>query len=54
MMLRYSLDRTEQAGRIENAVKTVLRSGLRTGDIWQPGCARVSTHAMGDAVLKAL
>ena len=54
MMLRYSLDRAEQAARIENAVKTVLGSGLRTGDIWQPGCARVSTHGMGDAVLKAL
>jgi hypothetical protein len=27
---------------------------LRTGDIWEPGCERVSTRAMGDAVLKAL
>jgi 3-isopropylmalate dehydrogenase len=32
MMLRYSLDRPEQAARIENAVKKVLKSGLRTGD----------------------
>jgi 3-isopropylmalate dehydrogenase len=54
MMLRYSLDRTEQAARIENAVKKVLKSGLRTGDIWEPGCERVGTRAMGDAVLKAL
>jgi 3-isopropylmalate dehydrogenase len=54
MMLRYSLDRPEQAARIENAVKKVLKSGLRTGDIWEPGCERVSTRAMGDAVLKAL
>src|ERR1700722_20284043 len=37
MMLRYSFDRPEQATRIENAVKKVLHSGLRTGDIWQPG-----------------
>ena len=54
MMLRYSFDRPEQAARIENAVKKVLKSGLRTGDIWEPGCERVSTRAMGDAVLKAL
>jgi len=54
MMLRYSLDRPEQAARIENAVKKVLKDGLRTGDIWQAGCERVGTRAMGDAVLKAL
>jgi 3-isopropylmalate dehydrogenase len=54
MMLRYSLDRPKQAARIENAVKKVLKSGLRTGDIWQEGSQRVGTRAMGDAVLKAL
>jgi 3-isopropylmalate dehydrogenase len=54
MMLRYSLNRPEQAARIENAVKKVLKSGLRTGDIWQPGREPVGTRAMGDAVLKAL
>jgi 3-isopropylmalate dehydrogenase len=54
MMLRYSLDRPKQATRIENAVKKVLKSGLRTGDIWQEGSQRVGTRAMGDAVLKAL
>jgi 3-isopropylmalate dehydrogenase len=54
MMLRYSLDRPEQAARIENAVKKVLKSGLRTGDIWQEGCQRVGTREMGHAVLKAL
>jgi 3-isopropylmalate dehydrogenase len=54
MMLRYSLHRPEQATRIEKAVKQVLSNGLRTGDIWQPGCQRVGTREMGDAVLKAL
>ena len=54
MMLRYSFDRPEQATRIENAVKKVLQSGLRTGDIWQPGCERVGTRAIGDAILKGL
>jgi 3-isopropylmalate dehydrogenase len=38
----------------ENAVKKVLKSGLRTGDIWQPGCQRVGTREMDDAVLRAL
>jgi 3-isopropylmalate dehydrogenase len=33
MMPRYSFDRPERAARIENAVKKVLKSGLRTGDI---------------------
>jgi len=54
MMLHYSLDRPEQAARVENAVKKVLKSGLRTGDIWEPGRQRVGTREMGDAVLKAL
>jgi 3-isopropylmalate dehydrogenase len=54
MMLRYSLDRPKQAARIENAVKKVLKSGLRTGDIWQEGSQRVGTREMGDAVLRAL
>jgi 3-isopropylmalate dehydrogenase len=54
MMLRYSLNRPEQAARIENAVRTILRNGVRTGDIWQAGCQRVDTREMGDAVLRAL
>jgi 3-isopropylmalate dehydrogenase len=54
MMLRYSFDRPEQAMPIENAVKKVLKNGLRTGDIWQEGCKRVGTSEMGDAVLGAL
>lgn len=54
MMLRYSLNKAEQADRIENAVKTVLSQGYRTGDIYEPGTQRVGTKEMGDAVLKAL
>jgi len=27
---------------------------LRTVDIWQPGCERVGTRAIGDAILKGL
>ncbi|WP_085316453.1 3-isopropylmalate dehydrogenase [Derxia lacustris] len=54
MMLRFSLDRAEQADRIEAAVKMVLASGLRTPDIWSEGTTKVGTEAMGDAVVAAL
>lgn len=54
MLLRYSLNRAEQADRIERAVKTVLEQGYRTGDIATPGCKQVGTAAMGDAVVAAL
>jgi 3-isopropylmalate dehydrogenase len=54
MMLRYSLNRAEQADRIENAVKKVLAQGYRTADIVTPGCKQVGTREMGEAVLAAL
>ncbi len=54
MMLRYSLNKAEQADRIEAAVKTVLRSGLRTADIYEEGCRKVGTQEMGRAVVAAL
>ena len=54
MMLRYSLDRAQQADRIEAAVRKVLAQGLRTADIAAPGAATVGTAAMGDAVVAAL
>lgn len=54
MLLRYSLNRADLAGRVEAAVKQVLADGLRTGDIYTEGCHRVSTAGMGDSVIKAL
>ena len=54
MMLRFSLNQPEAAGRIEAAVKQVLAQGLRTPDIWSEGTTRVGTREMGDAVVKAL
>ncbi|MGO4378656.1 3-isopropylmalate dehydrogenase [Pseudoduganella sp. RAF53_2] len=54
MMLRYSLNRAEQADRIENAVKKVLAQGLRTPDIYEDGTTKVGTEQMGDAVVAAL
>lgn len=54
MMLRHSFDLDDHADRIEKAVRSVLRDGYRTADIHQPGCNRIGTRAMGDAVVEAI
>jgi 3-isopropylmalate dehydrogenase len=54
MMLKFSLDMTDQAKRIEDAVAKVLANGLRTADIYTSGTTKVSTSEMGQAVVKAL
>jgi 3-isopropylmalate dehydrogenase len=54
MMLRYTFNLDEWAYRIEAAVKNVLSQGLRTADIHEPGTRKLSTQAMGDAVVAAL
>ena len=54
MMLRYSLDESAMADRIEKAVDKVLDQGLRTADIFSDGMKQVSTSEMGDAVVSAL
>jgi 3-isopropylmalate dehydrogenase len=54
MMLRFSLNQTQAADRIESAVKDVLASGLRTADIYSEGTRKVGTREMGDAVVAAL
>jgi 3-isopropylmalate dehydrogenase len=54
LMLRYSLDQPAAAARIEDAVRKVLRDGLRTADIHTPGTRRVGTAEMGAALLEAL
>ena len=54
MMLRYSLERGDLAGHIEQAVGRVLDEGLRTPDIASAGTRSVGTVEMGDAVVSAL
>ena len=54
MMLRYSLDESAMADRIEKAVDKVLDQNLRTADIYSDGMKKVSTSEMGDAVVAAL
>ncbi|MDO5101464.1 MAG: 3-isopropylmalate dehydrogenase [Lautropia sp.] len=54
MLLRYSLDQTAAADRVEAAVRKVLAAGARTGDIAQQGDKVLSCTEMGDAVVAAL
>jgi len=60
MMLRHSLDDTEAALLIENAINAVLDDGLRTVDIMSSrdiisgGLTQISTSGMGDAVVAKL
>ena len=54
MMLRYSLNQTNLADKIEAAVSTVLDQGYRTGDIAAQGDTIVGTEEMGDLVVAAL
>jgi 3-isopropylmalate dehydrogenase len=50
ILLRYSLNETDAADAIDAAVRKVIASGLRTGDIWSEGATKVGTAAMGDAI----
>lgn len=50
MMLRYSFDMAKEADCIEAAVSAVLDDGIRTGDIMQEGCRKVTCSEMGDLV----
>ena len=53
MMLKYSLDESEAAADIENAVNAALEK-VRTPDIYKDGFRKVSTSGMGDEVVKHL
>ena len=54
MMLRYTFDLKTHSSRVEQAVRAVLADGYRTGDIFQPGCKKIGTREMGDAVVEAV
>src|SRR5690606_12217112 len=54
MAMRYSFDRSDDADLIEGAVEDVLKRGIRTGDIMQPGMTRVTTTGMGDEILASM
>lgn len=50
LMFRYSLKMEAEAQRIEDAVRKVLDSGLRTPDLG----GKLGTKEMGDAIVAAL
>jgi 3-isopropylmalate dehydrogenase len=54
MMFRHTFANGQVADRIEGAVRTALRRGLRTPDIASPADTVIGTRAMGDAVIAAL
>ncbi len=54
MMLRYALDESEAANKIEAAVNQTLDAGYRTGDIMSEGMNLVGCKAMGEALLESL
>ncbi|WP_134699930.1 3-isopropylmalate dehydrogenase [Ammoniphilus sp. YIM 78166] len=54
LMLRYSLNLDAAAGRIENAVESVLNQGIRTGDIAEDKAAAVGTVEMTQHIINAL
>ena len=54
MMLRMTMNRSDDADLLEKAVATALSSGARTADIAESGAKKLSTVEMGDAVLNAL
>jgi len=54
MMMRYSFGLDEAAIDIENAVKSVLKTGYRTQDISSQGTQLVGTTQMGDLIAKEI
>ena len=54
MLLRYSLDLDKEADAIEEAVRRVLKDGIRTPDIWSEGCTKVGTKEMGQEIIRRI
>lgn len=54
MLLRYSFGLGKEADAVENAVKAVLKKGLRTIDIMDEGKTLLGTHEMGDAIVSEI
>ncbi|CAM9631196.1 unnamed protein product [Chrysoparadoxa australica] len=52
MMLRYDLDRPDEALIMEQAVDKVMKAGYATPDIERDGCTKVGCKEMGDLVAK--
>ena len=51
MMLKYSFNNKEACNIVFNAVKSVLKDGYRTKDIYKNGDKPVSTNEMGELII---
>ncbi len=54
LLLRHSLGLAEEADRVDAAVQSAIRKGLRTADLATGNEASVSTDAMADAIIGEL
>ena len=54
MMLRYSLNQSDLADKIDQSIVKVLDQGYRTRDIASDGDNTIGTNEMGDRVVEAL
>lgn len=54
MMLEYSFDLSAEAKAIDDAVRSVLKEGYRTPDIYEEGKTLVNTVEMGDLVAEKI
>ena len=50
-MVRYAFDYEFEANIIDNAIKNVLKKGIRTADIAKANELKVSTSQMGDEII---
>lgn len=54
MMMKYSFNNNEAYNLIEKAVKSVLKSGYRTQDIYTEGSVLVGTQQMGNLIAQEI
>jgi 3-isopropylmalate dehydrogenase len=54
MMFKYTFADEKKSQVIENAVRQVLKDGLRTKDIFSEGTKMIGCDAMGDAIIERL
>lgn len=50
LMLRYSFSMEEEATKLENAIRSVLKKGFRTRDIAEPGTKVLGTKEIGKEI----
>lgn len=54
MLFQYSLGRSDISQKINEAVRKTLLDGMRTKDIFSPGCELVGTKEMAEAIIERI